>query len=135
MPIFKMNISLVIFKFPAPFSHNTVTHEVFPVYSTHSMIYFCCIIPFCLKKTNDASQLTLGGTINKRGHVCEPTAQPYSCDVLELAVAYSMVGKMRYRAMSSFAFYLLTGHFSVELEVEKKLHSYMSGLRQCPNPT
>lgn len=37
---------------------NRVTHSsVSSVYSTHSTINFCTSIPFCLKKTNTASQL------------------------------------------------------------------------------
>ncbi|GBN22125.1 hypothetical protein AVEN_26080-1 [Araneus ventricosus] len=70
-----MNVGSPVFTFSAPFTHNTITHTVLTKYSAHSSVNFSSIISFCLKKTNNNSQLAFGGSINSASHVYCPTAR------------------------------------------------------------
>lgn len=67
--LFLIHVGLAIFKFLTPFALNTITHNALSIHPAHSSMKFCCIIPFCLEKTNITSQFALGARINCSSHV------------------------------------------------------------------
>ena len=59
---FVMHISAPIPEFSAPFSHTTVTHNIITVYTTQSTMNLGRALSFYVKKTNNGTCLTAGGS-------------------------------------------------------------------------
>jgi len=66
---FVMHISAPIPEFSAPFSHKTVTHNIFTISTTQLTVNLGHALSFCVKKMNHRRYLTAGGSGDDSVHV------------------------------------------------------------------